>query len=252
MAPSCRTGPASMQAPTIRRGYDDAMPSTSDRAPDPRPARTKAAIFAAARALTAGDGEVTVNALAKRAGVSRAAFYSHFSGLDDLMGAMLQQMLDTAWTRGTEFKDQGEHVHQRVRFGYGMLAAHVERHHAFLRGALDWKFSHRTYIGLLDSLVEMHVVAVDRLGDEVPAPLRGEPSTARAIAGAALALAVHWLAETEQQARAEEPLDATGLLETLLRNAPPWYSGFSAEEPVPAAELLEACRAAGEDAAPTA
>src|SRR5699024_5753353 len=68
----------------------------------------------------------------------------------------------------------------------------------------------------------------------------------------ALALAVHWLAETEQQARAEEPLDATGLLETLLRNAPPWYSGFSAEEPVPAAELMEACRAAGEDAAPTA
>ena len=75
------------------------MPSTSDRAQDPRPARTRAAIFAAARDLTSADGEVTVNALAKRAGVSRAAFYSHFSGLDDLMGAMLQQMLDRKSTR---------------------------------------------------------------------------------------------------------------------------------------------------------
>ena len=220
------------------------MPSTSERAQDPRPARTRAAIFAAARDLTVADGEVTVNALAERAGVSRAAFYSHFSGLDDLMGAMLSRMLDTAWARGTEFKDQGEPVHQRVRFGYGMLAAHIERHHSFLRGALDWKFSHRTYMILVDTMVELHEVALDRLGEDVPAPLRGRDTTARAIAGAALALANRWLLDTEQQAADGEALDATELLETLLRTAPPWYTGLAPQDPVPAAELMEACRAA--------
>src|SRR5699024_3438834 len=143
-----------------RRGYDDAMPTTSARPQHPRPARPGAAISAAARELAVADGGVTVNALAKRAGVSRAAFYSRSSGLDDLMGAMLSQMLDTAWARGTESKDRGEPVHQRVRFGYGMLAVHLERHHPFLRRALDWKFSHRTYMILVDTMVERHGVAL--------------------------------------------------------------------------------------------
>ena len=223
------------------------MPSTHERAQDPRPARTRAAIFSAARDLTVADGEVTVNALAKRAGVSRAAFYSHFSGLDDLMAAMLQQMLDTAWARGAEAKDLGVPVHERVRHGYGMLAAHLERHHAFLRGALDWKFSQRTYMILVEVMVEMHGVALERLGEDVPAPLRGRATTARAIAGAALTLANQWLVETDQQAGADEPLDATGLLEDMLRTAPTWYTGLAPEDPVPAAEVMAACRAADAD-----
>lgn len=220
------------------------MPSSSDRAPDPRPARTKAAIFAAARDLTSTDGDVTVNALAKRAGVSRAAFYSHFSGLDDLMGAMLQQMFDAAWERGGAFAEQGRSLHEAVQFGFGMFVAYVERHHAFLRGALDWKFSHRTYLILVDTMVELHCVALDRMGEEVPAPLRGQASTGRAIAGAALALADQWLLDTELRAADGEELDATDLLEALLRNAPPWYSGLAPEDPAPAAELMAACRAA--------
>ena len=90
MHPSCRTLRPPRGSPVGARvlDYDDAMTSSNssgERAPDPRPARTRAAIFTAARELSADDGEVTVNALAKRAGVSRAAFYSHFSGLDDLL-----------------------------------------------------------------------------------------------------------------------------------------------------------------------
>ena len=70
-------GPLDGAVPGSRRRlvYDVPMTSSSERAPDPRPARTRAAIFTAARELSAADGEVTVNALAKRAGVSRAAFY---------------------------------------------------------------------------------------------------------------------------------------------------------------------------------
>src|SRR5699024_11156112 len=92
--------------------------------------------------------------------------------------------------------------------------------------------------------VELRGGGLARLGEDVPAPLRGRDTTARAIAGAALALANRWLLDTEQQAADGEALDATELLETLLRTAPPWYTGLAPQDPVPAAELMEACRAA--------
>ncbi|WP_299304253.1 TetR/AcrR family transcriptional regulator [uncultured Brachybacterium sp.] len=223
------------------------MPSTSDRAPDPRPARTRAAIFSAARDLTSMDGEVTVNALAKRAGVSRAAFYSHFSGLDELMGAMFQQMFDAAWARGRAFAVEKQNQQDAVQFGFGMFVAYVERHHAFLRGALDWKFSHRTYMILVDKMTMLHGEAFGYLGDQVPERLRTE-STGRSIAGSELALAAQWLVETEQQAAEGAPLDATSLLEKILTFAPSWYTGIGPEDPIAAGELLALCRAAGEAA----
>lgn len=219
------------------------MSSTSDRAPDPRPARTRAAIFAAARELTAVDGEVTVNALAKRAGVSRAAFYSHFSGLDDLMGAMLQQMFDAAWKRGSDYAAERKSLRQAVQFGFGMFVVYVERHHAFLRGALDWKSSHRTYMILVDTMTALHGEALTHLGDQVPVRQRTE-AAGRSIAGSELALAAQWLVETEQQAAEGEALDATSLLETILIFVPSWYTGIGPEDPIPAEELIALCRAA--------
>ncbi|AXK46937.1 TetR/AcrR family transcriptional regulator [Brachybacterium saurashtrense] len=217
------------------------MSTSSDRAPDPRPARTKAAIFAAARDLTIADGEVTVNALAKRAGVSRAAFYSHFSGLDALMAAMLEEMFEAAWARGRVNSEAGYTITQHVQHGYSMMVAYVERHHTFLRGALDWKFSHRTYMILADTLTALHVQALERMPDALPARPDVE-SLARVLTGAELAQAEHWLVETEQDARAGAALDATGLLETILAAAPSWYTGLGAEEPIDAAGLLESAR----------
>lgn len=219
------------------------MPSTSDRAPDPRPARTKAAIFAAARDLTTLDGEVTVNALAKRAGVSRAAFYSHFSGLDDLLGAMLREMYEATWNRAPEYRSRGMTLHEGIFSGFGLLVANVERHHAFLRGALDWKFSHRTYMILVDAMTSAHRVALDYLGEDVPPALRNE-ATCRYIAGGVLALLVQWLAETDQQSRDGEQVDATELLEQVLRNTPSWYTGLAFDDPISAHEIMAEGRAA--------
>lgn len=222
------------------------MPSTSERAQDPRPARTRAAIFAAARDLTAADGEVTVNALAQRAGVSRAAFYSHFSGLDALMAAMLSQMFDSSRERGLAYAQDGRTIHDAVRFGFGMLAAYVELHHTFLRGALDWKFSHRTYTILVDTMTELHGQAMQRLGDEVPVHLRTEDAC-RTIVGGCLTLVVHWLVASEQRAQDGDPPDATDLLDSILTTAPAWYTGVEPGAPTGAAELMEICRQAKAD-----
>ncbi|WP_232820141.1 TetR/AcrR family transcriptional regulator [Brachybacterium sp. YJGR34] len=218
------------------------MSTTSHRAPDPRPARTRAAIFAAARELSASDGEVTVHALAQRAGVSRAAFYTHFSGLDELAGAMFQRLFDAVHVQSREANEQGQSTPEMIRFGFGAMVAYVEQHHAFLRGAQDWKFSHRTYMTLVDTLTDLHAQALSAIGEAMPAHL-DRPAAARWITGGELALIDHWLRETEQAARDGQALDATPLLRSMLETAPPWYTGLDPEDPLDVAQLMEASRA---------
>lgn len=214
------------------------MPSTAGRAPDPRPARTKAAIFAAARDLSARDGEVTVNALAQRAGVSRAAFYSHFSGLDDLMSAMLTTMFDRQRERSGELAAEGRGIQEMVRVSAATMVAYVAHHHAFLRGALDWKFSHRTYLILVVTLADLHAMALDRLDDQVPLspPI---PQMARYFAGGSLDLLIQWLVDTEEDARAGRELDREPLLAAVLRMLPSWYTGLEPQDPIPEDLVLE-------------
>ena len=42
-----------------------------------------------------------------------------------------------------------------MQHGYAMMVAYIERHHAFLRGALDWKSSHRTYMILTETVAAL-------------------------------------------------------------------------------------------------
>lgn len=208
------------------------MPSTHGRAPDPRPARTRAAIFAAARDLSATDGEITVNALARRAGVSRAAFYSHFSGLDDLVAAMFGSMFELQYTRAEQLIADGGDMHRIVQSAAATMVAYVDRHHAFLRGALEWKFSHSTYLILVKTLSDLHVIALERLGDEVP-PSLPIAEAARFYAGGTLDVLIQWLVETGDDARAGVELDSSRVTAALLRLLPSWYTGLQPEDPVP-------------------
>ncbi|MFC7464946.1 TetR/AcrR family transcriptional regulator [Brachybacterium sp. GCM10030252] len=212
------------------------MPSSCGRAPDPRPARTRAAIFAAARDLSASDGEVTVNALVQRAGVSRAAFYSHFSGLDDLIGAMLAEMFDEQQKLESDLVGQGRSTHEMVQTTITSLVVYLVRHHAFLRGALDWKFAHRTYLYVVRRLSELHEVALRSLRDEVPSYLP-VPRTARFFAGGTADVLIQWLVDTDEEAAAGAELDASELREALLRILPSWYTGLQPEDPIPPADV---------------
>jgi AcrR family transcriptional regulator len=56
-------------------------------------ARTRQAIFDAVETIEA-DAPVTVGEVVRRAGISRAAFYTHFSGLDELALAIMHDMLE--------------------------------------------------------------------------------------------------------------------------------------------------------------
>ncbi|EWS80483.1 TetR/AcrR family transcriptional regulator [Brachybacterium phenoliresistens] len=77
-------------------------PSSSDpkpektRAADPRPARTRQAVMDAMVRLAAeGRDDITVFSLAKEAGISRAAFYTHFSDLEDVAKMLIVPVLDS-------------------------------------------------------------------------------------------------------------------------------------------------------------
>ncbi|MGP2481205.1 TetR/AcrR family transcriptional regulator, partial [Listeria monocytogenes] len=51
---------------------------------DPRVEATRAKLFDAVRELSAAGEDISVSSVAKAAGVGRATFYTHFSGIDDL------------------------------------------------------------------------------------------------------------------------------------------------------------------------
>ncbi|MCG5431874.1 TetR/AcrR family transcriptional regulator [Mycobacterium sp. MYCO198283] len=62
---------------------------------DPRPARSRARLLAAATALlrSGGPSAVTIDAVTRSANVARATLYRHFGGANDLLAAAFQGML---------------------------------------------------------------------------------------------------------------------------------------------------------------
>src|SRR5699024_12053903 len=93
------------------------------------------------------------------------------------MAARLGQKLDVKEARAVELAAAGRSTQDMVQAAAATMVAYVVRHHAFLRGALDWKFSHHTYLILVETLSDLHVVALERIGDEVPAHLEDRKST---------------------------------------------------------------------------
>lgn len=66
----------------------------SERAPDPRPARTRAAILAAIERLGARDVELNVASIVKEAGLSRSSFYSQFKDVGDVAVQSVERLLE--------------------------------------------------------------------------------------------------------------------------------------------------------------
>lgn len=62
------------------------------RAPDPRPARTRAAILAAIEQLGSKGSEISVSAVVIEAGLSRSSFYSQFKDLGDVAVQLLREL----------------------------------------------------------------------------------------------------------------------------------------------------------------
>ena len=214
----------------IRRYYAR-VNSISERAPDPRPQRTRAAIFTAAQEMGAEDTDVTVNALAQRAGVSRAAFYSHFSSLDDVMCGIIEQMVEQVMEEGPEVPE-GFTAHQLVCSEIYAMCDYVAEHRAVLRGMLTWKISHRAYGSMVDMFAKLFKYGYRLLDSYFPENLpRNE--TARFHGGGVAEMLVAWLRKSEREAERGRTLSSAVLAESVIRVLPTWYTGIEIGAPVP-------------------
>jgi len=193
--------------------------SPSERATDPRPARTRAAIVGAVEDLVAdSEAEISVNAIARAAGVSRSAFYAQFADLDELAVSLLVDAfrdigLDDVQARQDPGADAGVLARESSR----RLVTHIGRRCAFYRASLDWKLSGRVHESVVSAYADQVLATMTALGDRVP-PRVVHEDAARFIAGGALALLTAWL-------RGDAPAGQDAMAERLVAAMPGWLVG---------------------------
>lgn len=211
----------------------DNTPVTKTRAPDPRPARTRAAIYRAATELSESGADISVNDIVKRAGVSRASFYAHFSNLEDVAGGIIESQLEklheVAKEQMADSYSLGECVRAAVRATTGFIAAH----RAFFGGVLSWRISHNSYAYLTGKIAGYWMIALQRADEDglLPADVRREP-LARFLAGGVLDLYVQWLLDDGVRPDADMSAEADALAEAVVSALPRWLveEGPSAQQ----------------------
>ena len=198
-------------------------PPKKPRAADPRPARTRAAIFRAATELSVEGGDLTVNDIVKRAGVSRASFYAHFSNLEDVAFGLIRRELDELHRRAKESIGVEIPVDVRVRDAIRATTVFLAENRALLRGVLSWRISHQSYAYVVDVLAEYWEIALSRLSDRAP---EGMPAqTAHFLSGGVTQLYVDWLLDDSVGPDADLSVEAERLGSDIIAVLPQWIVG---------------------------
>ncbi|MGK0720911.1 TetR/AcrR family transcriptional regulator [Leucobacter sp. W1478] len=185
----------------------------AQRAVDPRPARTRAAIIAAIDRLGSADAEVTVAAIVAEAQVSRSSFYSQFRDLDDV-GVQLMNEL---------FRDI-KRVDAELRRSHQALKATSTSLDMFLAESQRRRGLYTTVLGgnvssdarrVIHEIVAQGVLA----SASHSAPRSVDPHIASTfVAAGLLAVFTDWLV-------AENPVSASQLRAQLIAVLPPWVTG---------------------------
>jgi AcrR family transcriptional regulator len=191
----------------------------SPRAADPRPARTRAAIQAAVERLTATAGaEVTVNAIAQEAGVSRTSFYAQFEDLDALAVSMLVDAFrDIGHDDVVARRAAGADAHRAARSSAFRLVEHIAARRAFYRASLDWKLTARVREVVEAAFAEQVLVSLDVAPGRLPAGL-DRRDAARFVAGGVLAVLTAWLRDDDA------PTDPEAVADRLVSLLPGWLT----------------------------
>lgn len=211
---------------------DDHPASRSKRAPDPRPARSRAAVFRAVEALSARRAEessFTVMAILRESGISRGTFYTHFPTLEDLAEQMLEQRFaliggadraDRRAALASAARDPQADLRRPAEASQLALARFVDDHRTFLRATLDWRLTSQ----VRESVIAAHAAQVREslrvMGPTVPPHLDHEAFSLM-IAGGTVALLTAWLRE-------EDPITPEAMARRLLATMPDWFVGSTA------------------------
>jgi AcrR family transcriptional regulator len=192
-----------------------------DRATDPRPARTRAAIMGAVPRLIAdpaASGEISVNAIARAAGVSRSAFYAQFADLDELAVALLVDAFRDIGLDDVDARhDPRADALVLARESSRRLVAHIDERRAFYSASLDWRLSGRVHESVVSAYAQQVLATMRVLDDGVP-PDVVHDDAARFVAGGAIAMLTAWL-------RDEEPDGRDAMADRLVAVMPDWLVG---------------------------
>ncbi|WP_193106967.1 TetR/AcrR family transcriptional regulator [Brachybacterium sp. FME24] len=216
---------------------DDRPAPSGERAPDPRPARSRAAVFRAVEALSARrteESSFTVMAILRESGISRGTFYTHFPTLEDLAEQMFEQRFaligeadrtDRRAALASAARDPQADLRRPAEDSQLALARFVEDHRPFLRATLDWRVSSQ----VRESVIAAHATQVREtlrvMGPSVPPHLDHEAFSLM-IAGGTVALLTAWL-------RDEDPITPEAMAERLLSTMPDWFVGSAAPSDPP-------------------
>lgn len=180
---------------------------------DPRAEATRARLFDAVRELSSAGAEISVSSVAKTAGVGRATFYTHFSGVDDL-ALHLQETTFHAIAAETraEFAHGGDSLARSQRALIAHYAAYRPLYAATFAVAVPRGVESR-----VAALMRDEILAHMRLLADIPPEIDPELA-ATYIANAATGLIASWvLGDVESEPER--------LADHLTRLLPPWMHG---------------------------
>ena len=195
-------------------GPTEAIRRTLGTSSDPRVGRTRAAVAAAVHELSEASAEISVAAIVRASGISRASFYAHYAGLDELANALTRDafanILDL-WE--VDPGDPGEAMYRSQR----RLVDHYVDNRGLYTAIAAMPVSREAYLANVRMLAAI-IEAALQTHPQRPADLDVE-ATARYIAGAAYGLIDAWLT-------GDVSIDDDSLVEHLARLLPPWFSGI--------------------------
>ncbi len=158
------------------------------RARDPRPARTRAAVFRAVEALGARGDEITVARIVSEAGIGRATFYDHFRDLDAVAVAVVTEAF--VEIEHLDLRLRGDATpRETARATTDRLVAEFARRRSLYAGVLGSRTSVEAYRAFHDAFAEQALETMRRA-----APPGVDPEiAARYLAGGSIAVLAEWL-----------------------------------------------------------
>lgn len=191
---------------------------SSVRAEDPRPARTRAAIYEAVADLTTDpDADVSVNAILRASGVSRSGFYAHFAGLEDLLVGMLSDAFrDISVMYSAASQDVEADGDSTARIAQEQLVAFVSDRRKFFRASLDWPVGSRAHETIVQAYARGMRDAIDARGGAAPQGVDAD-DLATFLAGGSVALLTKWIREEDDDFTPQNVV-----VERLLAVMPDW------------------------------
>jgi len=173
--------------------------------------------------LEQGYNSVTIEALTERADTSRATFYAHFHDMEDLLRAVVGDLVADLATEAESAVTTGRQEPIAQGSGVVTFCRHVDANRDLYRVALSGAGNGQGRATLTAAVTAVAERVFGRIVDDMGASPRREVSlVARSWAGACITLIDHWL-QVDHDLSADE---FSSLIAPLLLEGPLWGLGL--------------------------